>query len=67
MKERFDDKIYVNYSCKEIVKRVDEIQHDCVREATRMTGVEKGVVITTLAYISSEGSGLGSSSSVTVS
>ena len=66
VKERFDDKIYINYSRKEIVDSVDEIQHELVREAMRKTGVEKGVEITTLADIPSEGSGLGSSSSITV-
>jgi len=66
VKERFDDKIYINYSKKEIVDSVDEIEHDLVREAMRRTGVEKGVEITTLADIPSTGSGLGSSSSVTV-
>ena len=45
---------------------MDEIQHDLAREAMRMTGVENGVEITTLADIPSEGSGLGSSSSITV-
>lgn len=66
VKERFDDKIYINYSKKEIVDNVEEIQHDLVREAMKKTGVTKGVEITTLADIPSEGTGLGSSSSVTV-
>lgn len=66
VKERFDDKIYINYSKKEIVDYVDEIEHDLVREAMRIAGVGNGVEITTLADIPSEGSGLGSSSSVTV-
>ncbi|MDZ7318615.1 MAG: GHMP kinase [candidate division KSB1 bacterium] len=66
IKERFDDKIYINYSKKEIVDAVDEIEHDLVREAMRKTGVDHGVEITTLADIPSSGSGLGSSSSITV-
>ncbi len=66
VKERFDDMIYVNYSRKETVDRVDQIQHDLVREAMKITGVEKGIEITTLADIPSSGSGLGSSSSITV-
>jgi D-glycero-alpha-D-manno-heptose-7-phosphate kinase len=66
VKERFDDMIYINYSQKETVAHVDEIQHDLVREAMKITGVEKGIEITTLADIPSSGSGLGSSSSVTV-
>lgn len=66
VKQRFDDDVYVNYSKKEIVSRVEDIQHDLVREAMHMTGVRGGVEITTLADIPSAGSGLGSSSSVTV-
>ena len=66
VKERFDELIYINYSQKEIVASVDEIRHDLVREAMRMTEVKHGVEITTLADIPSEGSGLGSSSSITV-
>ena len=64
--QRFDDDIYVNYSKKEIVSRVEDIEHELVREAMHMTGVTSGVEITTLADIPSAGSGLGSSSSVTV-
>jgi len=66
VKERFDDMIYINYSQKECVDDISRIQHDLVREAMKITGVEKGVEITTLADIPSEGSGLGSSSSITV-
>jgi D-glycero-alpha-D-manno-heptose-7-phosphate kinase len=66
VKQRFDDEIYVNYSKKEIVSRVEDLEHELVREAMQMTGVEQGVEITTLADIPSAGSGLGSSSAVTV-
>jgi D-glycero-alpha-D-manno-heptose-7-phosphate kinase len=66
VKQRFDDDIYVNYSKKEIVSRVDDLEHELVREAMLMTGVTSGVEITTLADIPSAGSGLGSSSAVTV-
>jgi D-glycero-alpha-D-manno-heptose-7-phosphate kinase len=66
VKQRFDDDIYINYSKKEIVSSVQQIQHELVREAMYMTGVTGGVEITTLADIPSAGSGLGSSSSVTV-
>lgn len=66
VKERFDKDIYVNYSKKEIVSRVEDLEHELVREAMLMTGVANGVEITTLADIPSAGSGLGSSSAVTV-
>ena len=65
-KERFDDKIYVNWSKKEIVESVDQIEHELVREAMRKVGVTKGIEISFLSDIPAEGSGLGSSSSVTV-
>jgi D-glycero-alpha-D-manno-heptose-7-phosphate kinase len=67
VKQRFDDEIYVNYSKKEVVSHVEDLEHELVREAMWMTGVTNGVEITTLADIpSSGGSGLGSSSAVTV-
>jgi D-glycero-alpha-D-manno-heptose-7-phosphate kinase len=66
VKGRFDEKIYINYSVKEIVEDTSEIKHELVREAMKKAGVESGVEITTLADVPSEGSGLGSSSSVTV-
>jgi D-glycero-alpha-D-manno-heptose-7-phosphate kinase len=66
VKQRFDDDIYVNYSKKEIVSKVEDLEHELVREAMQMTGVANGVEITTLADIPSAGSGLGSSSAVAV-
>jgi D-glycero-alpha-D-manno-heptose-7-phosphate kinase len=66
VKERFDDFICINYSKREIVQAIDDIEHDLVREAMRKTAVSKGVEITTLADVPGEGTGLGSSSSVTV-
>lgn len=65
-KRYFDDLIYVNYSKKEIADEVDKIEHELVREAMKKTGVLKGVEITTVADIPIAGTGLGSSSSVTV-
>lgn len=66
IKERFDDRIYVNWSIKEIVDSVGELKHELVREAMKKVGVKKGVEISFFADIPSEGAGLGSSSSVTV-
>jgi D-glycero-alpha-D-manno-heptose-7-phosphate kinase len=66
IKERFDSDIVINYSRKEIVTEISEIQHELVRGAMELTGIGNGVEITTLADIPSRGSGLGSSSSVTV-
>ena len=66
IKERFDDLIYVNYTKKEIVKSIDELQHELVREAAKKANVQNGFEVTMLSDIPSEGSGLGSSSSITV-
>lgn len=66
VKQGFDDDICLNYSRKEIVSRVEEVEHELIREAMLMTGVTSGVNITTLSDIPSEGSGIGSSSTVTV-
>lgn len=66
IKERFDDKICVNWSIKEIVNNVNELKHELVREAMKKVGVRKGVEISFFADIPSEGTGLGSSSAVTV-
>lgn len=66
VKERFDDLIYVNYMKKEIKDSFNNVEHELVREAARITGLKNGVEITMLADIPSQGSGLGSSSSLTV-
>lgn len=66
VKRRFDDMIRVGYTKTEMVDNVDHVRHDLIREALRMTGVTRGVEITTMGDIPSAGSGLGSSSTVTV-
>jgi D-glycero-alpha-D-manno-heptose-7-phosphate kinase len=66
IKERFDDKIRVGYTRTEMVDGIDELEHELVRECLRRTGIKKRVEISTMADIPSEGSGLGSSSTVTV-
>ncbi len=66
IKERFDSKIRVGYTRTEMVDQVDQLEHELVRECLRMTGITGGVEIATMADIPSEGSGLGSSSTVTV-
>jgi len=63
---RFDDSVRVSYSEMEVVDNFENLNHQLVKEAMRMTGVTKGVEITTIAEIPSKGSGLGSSSAVTV-
>ena len=66
IKQRFDNKLRVGYTRTEMVDSVGELQHTLIREAFRKTGLMRGVEITTMGDIPSEGSGLGSSSTVTV-
>ena len=63
---RFDDRVRVSYSSMELVDNFEDLEHELVREAMRMTGITSGVEITTIADIPSRGTGLGSSSAVTV-
>ena len=62
---RFDDSIRVAYTKTEVVDDFEDLHHGIIREAMRMTGVTKGVEITTIANILA-GTGLGSSSSLAV-
>jgi D-glycero-alpha-D-manno-heptose-7-phosphate kinase len=66
IKERFDCKIRVGYTETEMVDDVSEVKHELIREALKLTGISQGVEITTMGDIPSAGSGLGSSSTVTV-
>lgn len=66
IKRRFDNRLRVGYTRTELVESVDEIQHELIREALRQGGIDHGVEISTMGDIPSEGSGLGSSSTVTV-
>jgi D-glycero-alpha-D-manno-heptose-7-phosphate kinase len=66
VKERFDNKIVVNYSIKEEVDNIDELQHELVRECLRVLNIKGGIEISFLGDIPSKGTGLGSSSAVTV-
>jgi D-glycero-alpha-D-manno-heptose-7-phosphate kinase len=62
---KFDNKIRVSYSKTEIVPKVSNIRHPIVREGLKLTKLDGGLEITTIADIPS-GTGLGSSSAFTV-
>ena len=68
VKKRFDDKIYLKYSDNEVVdvNKVDDIQHDFIRETLKFMNVDYGVEIINWADIPTKGTGLGSSSSFLV-
>lgn len=66
LRSRYDRRIVLSWTRKETVDSVDEIQHELVRETLRATGIRDSIEIITTADIPSEGSGLGSSSALTV-
>ena len=63
---RFDNQIRVGYSQNEMVDRVDLVQHDIVREALRITGINQGVEVVYISDVSLRNTGLGGSSSLAV-
>jgi D-glycero-alpha-D-manno-heptose-7-phosphate kinase len=63
---KFDRSIRVAYSQTENVDRLSELRHPLFREAMRATGLHEAIEVHTIADIPSEGTGLGSSSSLTV-
>ncbi len=64
--ERFEDSLRVSYSQTEIVDRLDDLQHELVREALRTAGLRRKIEVVTIADVPSRGTGLGSSSAVTI-
>jgi D-glycero-alpha-D-manno-heptose-7-phosphate kinase len=63
---RFEGDVRVSYSQTEIVDKAADLEHELIRESMSRTGLSRGVEIITLADLPSRGTGLGSSSSVTV-
>jgi D-glycero-alpha-D-manno-heptose-7-phosphate kinase len=63
---RFEGDLRVSYSRTEIVPSAESVEHELVREALRRTGLPRGLDVVTLADVPSHGTGLGSSSAVTV-
>lgn len=66
IKKRFDQKLRIGWTRTEMVDHVNEIHHELIREALKKTGIQQGVEVTTMGDIPSRGTGLGSSSTVTV-
>lgn len=63
--KRFDNSIRLSYSKTEIADNFEDIQHELIREAMRVTGVTQALEIHTIGDIPG-GTGLGSSSVLTV-
>ena len=64
--KKFDNKIHLRYSKFECVDNIEQLKHNLVRVALKLTGITKGVEIVTISDIPTTGSGLGSSSSLAV-
>jgi len=63
---KFDHKIRASYSVTEIVDGVENVKHELIRESLKLLGIDKGIEITSISDIPSQGTGLGSSGSYTV-
>jgi D-glycero-alpha-D-manno-heptose-7-phosphate kinase len=63
---RFEGDVRVAYSETEIVPDADHVKHELVREAMRRSGISRGIDVLTLSDVPCRGTGLGSSSAVTV-
>lgn len=66
--KKFDDKIRLCYAGNELVDTVEEVKHNIIREALKMTGVTRSIEIVYQADIplSTAGIGLASSSALAV-
>ncbi len=60
---KFDDLIRVVYNGNELVSSVDEVKHNIIREALKITGIEKGIEVIYMADIPLSGAGVGLASS----
>lgn len=64
--KKFDNKIRASYSKTENVDNADQIKHPLIRECLKKVGIKRGIEVTSMADIPSEGTGLGSSSAFSV-
>lgn len=61
--KKFDNQIRVVYSGNELVDSVDEVKHNIIREALKLTGITKGIEVIYMADIPLSGAGIGLASS----
>ena len=64
--KKHDNLIRISYSKTENVSEVKKIKHDIIRNCLKFCKIKNGIEIITMADIPSSGSGLGSSSALTV-
>ena len=63
---KFDHQIRASYSVTEIVDHIDDLQHELIRESMKLTGIDRGIEVTSISDVPSLGTGMGSSSTYTV-
>ena len=64
--KKYDDKVRLSYSLTENVNSVKQLDHLIIRKTLENFKINKGIEVITIADIPSSGSGLGSSSTLTV-
>jgi len=67
LNKRFEKNIRLSYMKNELVTNVRQIKHSLIRESFQEFGISNGIELVTVADIPGTGTGLGSSSSLTVS
>ncbi len=66
LNKKHNDDCRISYSETENVKDVNYIKHDIIREGLKLFKIKNGIELTTIADIPSSGSGLASSSALSV-
>ena len=66
LNKRYDNNLRISYSQTENINNVKNIRHEIIRESLKYYKVKNGVEVVTIADIPSSGSGLASSSALTV-
>ncbi len=64
--KKFDGRLHLRYSKTELVDTPDELKHDIVRECLKVMGIKGGIEVVISSDVPSVGTGLGSSSALTV-
>lgn len=64
--KKYDSKVRLSYSLTENVNKTSELDHLIIRKTLEYFKIKNGIEVVTLADIPSSGSGLGSSSALTV-
>ena len=66
LNKRYNNQIRAAYSETEIVKSTNDLKHNIIRESLKKYSIKNGVELTTIADVPSSGSGLASSSALSV-